>query len=72
MVQCTFCGSEMPKGTGVMFVKKNGKIIYFCSSKCEKNSLNLKRKGTKLKWTEHFRKQKTSKSNKVNKTKKIK
>lgn len=57
----------MPKGTGVMFVRKNGKIIYFCSSKCEKNSLNLNRKGTKLKWTEHFRKQKKTKTEKKSK-----
>lgn len=60
MVECTFCGNEIPKGTGTMYVKKIGKIIYYCSSKCEKNNLVLGRKSAKLKWTQEFRKQKKS------------
>ena len=64
MVQCTFCGKEIKKGTGKMLVKKTGKVLYFCTSKCEKNSINLKRKAAKLKWTEEFRKQVKSKKKK--------
>lgn len=41
-----------------MFVQKDGKILHFCSSKCEKNQLKLKRKPRKLKWTKFYEKQK--------------
>ena len=51
MNKCTFCGTEIPRGTGKMFVKKDGKILYFCSNKCEKNMLTLGRKARTTKWT---------------------
>jgi large subunit ribosomal protein L24e len=54
MVKCTFCGKAIPEGTGVMYVKKDAKILYFCSRKCEKNMLKLKRKARTLKWTESY------------------
>jgi len=44
----------MEKGTGKMFVFKTGKISYFCSSKCEKNMLKLKRKPHTVRWTKEF------------------
>jgi len=50
MAKCTFCGDTIRKGTGKMFVKTEGRILYFCSSKCEKNMLKLKRTARKLKW----------------------
>lgn len=37
-----------------MYVKKDGKIYYFCSSKCEKNLLKLKRKPRNIKWTREY------------------
>ncbi len=49
-MKCSFCNKEIPKGTGIMYVKKDGTIYYFCSKKCEKNMLKLKRKAKKLKW----------------------
>jgi len=52
MRKCSFCNREIPPGTGVMFVKNDGKIFYFCSSKCEKNMLKLGRKARKLEETE--------------------
>ncbi len=52
MVKCRFCGTQIPKGTGKMYVKIDGSIFYFCSSKCEKNMLKLGRKPAKQKWTE--------------------
>ncbi len=61
MVKCSFCGYEIEKGTGIMFVKKDGKILNFCSSKCEKNSLKLKRKARELKWTKFYEKKKKKK-----------
>jgi len=51
MVKCSFCSSELPKGTGKMFVRKDGRVFYFCSNKCEKNMLKLGRKPVKFKWT---------------------
>lgn len=51
MVKCTFCGNVLKQGTGKMYVKKDGKIFYFCTNKCEKNTLKLKRKPLKVRWT---------------------
>ena len=48
-MKCSFCGREIKPGTGKMFVKTNGEILYFCSSKCEK-SYFMKRNPKKLKW----------------------
>ena len=50
-MECSFCGTEIPKGTGKMYVKKDGKIFWFCSSKCEKNMIVLGRKARKTTWT---------------------
>lgn len=57
MVKCSFCGYEIEKGTGKMFVYKTGKSIYFCSAKCEKNTLKLKRNPVNIKWTKFHKKQ---------------
>jgi large subunit ribosomal protein L24e len=38
-----------------MFVKTDGKLLYFCSTKCEKNLLKLKRKPREHKWTSESR-----------------
>jgi large subunit ribosomal protein L24e len=56
MPKCIFCGNVVEKGTGKMFVKKDGKILYFCSSKCEKNTLKLKRKPIKTRWSKRYEK----------------
>jgi large subunit ribosomal protein L24e len=40
----------MKFGTGLMYVKKDGKVFYFCSSKCKKNQLLLKRDSKKQTW----------------------
>ncbi len=49
-MKCTFCGTEIPRGQGLMYVKRDGSIIYFDSGKCQVNMLTLKRKQSKLKW----------------------
>ena len=41
----------MEKGYGTMFVRKTGKVLWFCSNKCEKNTFKLKRNPAKLKWS---------------------
>ena len=57
MVKCSFCGGTVPEGRGKMFVKVDGKVLYFCDSKCQKNH-NMKRVGKKVRWTETFHKMK--------------
>ncbi|HJX23864.1 MAG TPA: 50S ribosomal protein L24e [Candidatus Bathyarchaeia archaeon] len=55
--RCSFCGNEFPSGTGSMYVKNDGAIFWFCSSKCNKCLLKLKRDPRKLKWTSYYRKE---------------
>ncbi len=49
-MKCSFCNKIIPKGTGKMFVRSTGEILYWCSSKCKK-SFGMKRNAKKLKWT---------------------
>ncbi|MFH1409901.1 MAG: 50S ribosomal protein L24e [Nanoarchaeota archaeon] len=49
-MKCSFCKQSIPAGTGKMFVKKDGKLFYFCSMKCEKNLLKLRRKPRETAW----------------------
>ena len=35
-MKCTYCGIDIERGTGKIYVRKTGKIFNFCSSKCEK------------------------------------
>lgn len=51
MTNCSFCEGPIPKGTGLTYVKKDGTIFSFCSSKCRKNNLGLGREGRRQKWT---------------------
>lgn len=39
-----------------MYVKTDGKILNFCSSKCNKNMLKLNRKPRDFKWTSEIKK----------------
>jgi len=50
-MRCTFCGENIDEGTGTIVVEKGGKLLYFCSSKCEKNKLKLGRKPLNTRWT---------------------
>ncbi len=54
MAQCSFCGKDITPASGKVFVKDNGSILRFCSSKCEKNLLKLGRDSRKFKWTKFF------------------
>jgi large subunit ribosomal protein L24e len=53
---CSFCGEEIEVGTGKIFVRRDGRVLHFCSRKCEKNMLELGRNPRKLKWTKYYRK----------------
>jgi large subunit ribosomal protein L24e len=37
MVKCSFSGKELPIGKGIMYIKSDGKILYFIDRKAEKN-----------------------------------
>ncbi|MEM3383389.1 MAG: 50S ribosomal protein L24e [Nitrososphaerales archaeon] len=54
--KCNFCGKDISLGYGIMFVKNDGSIYWYCSSKCRKNALELKRDPRKLKWTTFYKK----------------
>ncbi|HLD06643.1 MAG TPA: 50S ribosomal protein L24e [Candidatus Nanoarchaeia archaeon] len=51
MARCSFCGSVLEPGTGKMYVKKDGRILYFCSRTCEKQLLKLGRVPRETRWT---------------------
>jgi large subunit ribosomal protein L24e len=48
-MKCSICKSNILKGSGKMFVRNDGKIFYFCGSKCQRN-FRLGREAKKLKW----------------------
>ena len=52
MPNCSFCNKPISIGTGVMFVDKSGKVLYFDKRKCEKYMLKLNRKSRDYKWAE--------------------
>ncbi|EHP69532.1 MAG: 50S ribosomal protein L24e [Metallosphaera yellowstonensis] len=52
--RCSFCGTEIPPGTGMMYVKNDGTILWFCSSKCRKYMLIQRKDAKRLKWTEAY------------------
>lgn len=58
MVKSTFSGKEIPPGKGVMYIKKDGRVLWFLNRKEEKNMLQLKRKPRTVSWTEEYRKAK--------------
>lgn len=53
---CSFCGREIEPGTGINYVRRDGVVLRFCSSKCRKNMLKLGRKPRDFKWTELYEK----------------
>lgn len=55
-MKCTFCSRELPPIGALLFIKRTGDTMRFCSSKCEK-SFFMKRNPRKKKWV---RKQKKS------------
>jgi len=48
---CSFCSREIPPSTGMMYVRNDGTILRFCSSKCRKALLERGSDPRKLKWT---------------------
>ncbi len=52
-MKCSFSNEEIPKGTGLIYVKKDGTTLYFKNQKAKKNMLGLGRIGKKVKWTSY-------------------
>jgi len=53
--KCSFCGKEIAPGTGMGFVRRDGKVLRFCTAKCRKSTLNMRRDPRKFKWTEAWK-----------------
>ncbi|MBI4392601.1 MAG: 50S ribosomal protein L24e [Euryarchaeota archaeon] len=51
---CSFCGNPIEPGTGKLFVRRDGNKYHFCSDKCSRNLLKLKRVPRRIKWTTAF------------------
>ncbi|MCI2415516.1 MAG: 50S ribosomal protein L24e [Candidatus Aramenus sp.] len=51
---CSFCGVTIVPGTGIMYVKNDGTILWFCSSKCRKYMLKYHKDAKRLKWTTSY------------------
>jgi large subunit ribosomal protein L24e len=50
MPRCSFCKRNYEFPRGLSFIKNDGNVLYFCSSKCRKNMLYLKRDNKKVSW----------------------
>lgn len=61
MAKCDFCKHKIEPGTGKKFIQKDGKVLDFCSGKCETHHFKLKHKGRTTKWTAEFQKLKSGK-----------
>jgi len=51
---CAFCGHDIKPGTGIMYVKNDGSILWFCSRRCRISYLEFKRDPRKFKWTKKY------------------
>lgn len=56
--KCSFCYRAIEPGTGKMFVKKDGTVLNFCSNKCYKNMIELKRVPRTTAWTDKAKSEK--------------
>ncbi len=60
--QCSFCGTKIEPGTGKIFVKTDGIVFHFCTGKCKKNMVDLKRKDRETRWTRKYAQEKAIKT----------
>ena len=51
---CSFCGNPIEPGTGRLFVRRDGNRFNFCTEKCQKNQLKLRRIPRTIKWTQSY------------------
>ncbi|MEM3841239.1 MAG: hypothetical protein QXN59_00900 [Candidatus Micrarchaeaceae archaeon] len=43
-MECSYCSKKIKEGSGIMYVYRTGAIKYFCSGRCYKNNILIKRK----------------------------
>jgi large subunit ribosomal protein L24e len=55
-MKCSYCQSEIEKGTGIMYVRKTGAIKYFCTKRCMKFDVKFKKKPNKKEVNEAMKK----------------
>ena len=55
--KCSFCGYDTAPGTGIGYVRRDGRVLRFCSSKCRKSMILMRRDPRKFKWTMSWGKQ---------------
>ena len=51
---CSFTSEEIEPGTGLMYIKRDGSVMWFKDSKARKNALKLRRNPRRLKWTQRY------------------
>lgn len=51
---CSFCRYQIPIGRGIMYVKRDGTVLHFCSNKCRKAMLEQKKNPRKTRWTKVY------------------
>lgn len=71
MPECSFCKKNYDIPRGTTLVLPSGELLYFCSSKCQKNN-KLGRIGKKTKWVKKPKKDKKTKTEKKKEIKKKK
>ena len=52
-MKCSFCSKSIETGTGKTLIQNTGKMLYFCSNKCEKNTIKLGRDPRDFKWAKN-------------------
>ena len=55
--KCSFCFKDIAIGRGHMFVKRDGTILNFCTSRCRKAMLKYKKNPRNPRWTALYGKQ---------------
>ncbi len=51
---CSFSGEDIEPGTGMMYVQRDGTVLWFKDSKSRKNMLKTKRNARRVKWTRRY------------------
>lgn len=51
-MNCNFCGAAIEVGTGKMYIRKDGTVLHFDSSKCQRNQVGLGRINRNVRWTQ--------------------
>jgi len=67
---CSFCGGSIEPGTGRLYVRKDGVTHNFCSSKCFKNLIVMKRLPRQTEWTAAYKREKETRLSPAAKDKK--